>query len=551
MIKSSFKTCGSTGPKGDDGITPHIGSNGNWYLGEKDTNIPATGPRGQRGFRGEQGLKGDKGDRGPKGDKGDKGNYVEVVNNFNGGVDKALSAEKGKELNERVNQIEELTPVWQSFEGTGNININNSFDGFAKDLVIKGQTLQSLGGFKSHVFNSDTSDARTKTIRFEYPVKPADDFYLSFNLKYNAKVGEDVSLKIYYKLEDDTNISFYSSGIDTDGNKILNLRLMDTSGQNTKPIKEICLYFEVKAISAGLIATITDCMVFKGRPKSIPATYFDSITSSGEQEDNKIKIKSIGKNLFTGWIKNAYINDSNGQYVNDEGNVASDFIDVASNSYIMSQNGDNIRVSNIYEYRGDKSYIQGRTTPVSGYLQLTKETKYIIVSITKDSYDKFLLHEGTIATNYEQYRSKLIEIPLPFQKGLKSTLDGSVYDEINGNTGEIIQRVSDEYTALSKPVIHKIDDVQLATFDETTHITQENNILSDISFKAKISLSSQTKRLNNEIKVIRKENELLKENINDLSSVVIALFNINYLPENDEYVQKSLYKIKERNLSYD
>lgn len=59
MIKSNFMPCGSLGPKGDDGITPHVGSNGNWYLGEQDTNIGATGPRGPRGFRGEQGLKGE------------------------------------------------------------------------------------------------------------------------------------------------------------------------------------------------------------------------------------------------------------------------------------------------------------------------------------------------------------------------------------------------------------------------------------------------------------------------------------------------------------
>lgn len=58
MIKSNFMPCGSSGPKGDSGITPHIGDNGNWYLGEQDTGIAATGPRGQRGFRGEQGLKG-------------------------------------------------------------------------------------------------------------------------------------------------------------------------------------------------------------------------------------------------------------------------------------------------------------------------------------------------------------------------------------------------------------------------------------------------------------------------------------------------------------
>lgn len=58
MIKSNFRPCGDIGPKGDNGLTPHIGKNGNWYIGEKDTGVKAEGPRGQRGFRGEQGISG-------------------------------------------------------------------------------------------------------------------------------------------------------------------------------------------------------------------------------------------------------------------------------------------------------------------------------------------------------------------------------------------------------------------------------------------------------------------------------------------------------------
>lgn len=40
---------GPTGPKGDDGVTPHIGANGNWWIGETDTGTPATGPEGPQG----------------------------------------------------------------------------------------------------------------------------------------------------------------------------------------------------------------------------------------------------------------------------------------------------------------------------------------------------------------------------------------------------------------------------------------------------------------------------------------------------------------------
>ena len=64
---------GDTGPKGDpgkDGITPTIGENGNWYLGEEDTGKPS---RGEQGPAGQDGAKGDKGDKGDKGNPGPTG----------------------------------------------------------------------------------------------------------------------------------------------------------------------------------------------------------------------------------------------------------------------------------------------------------------------------------------------------------------------------------------------------------------------------------------------------------------------------------------------
>lgn len=55
---------GTDGTDGTDGITPHIGDNGNWYLGGTDTGKPsrgATGPAGADGKAGGQGPKGDAG----------------------------------------------------------------------------------------------------------------------------------------------------------------------------------------------------------------------------------------------------------------------------------------------------------------------------------------------------------------------------------------------------------------------------------------------------------------------------------------------------------
>ena len=55
---------------GADGLTPTIGDNGNWYLGETDTGKPS---RGDKGDTGSQGEKGDTGAQGPQGEQGPAG----------------------------------------------------------------------------------------------------------------------------------------------------------------------------------------------------------------------------------------------------------------------------------------------------------------------------------------------------------------------------------------------------------------------------------------------------------------------------------------------
>lgn len=52
---------------------PSIGDNGNWYIGDLDTGVAATGEQGEQGIQGEKGDKGDTGETGATGAKGDKG----------------------------------------------------------------------------------------------------------------------------------------------------------------------------------------------------------------------------------------------------------------------------------------------------------------------------------------------------------------------------------------------------------------------------------------------------------------------------------------------
>lgn len=73
---------GDKGAAGADGITPHIGDNGNWYLGTTDTGKPSRGENGVTPHIGENGNwyigntdtgKPSRGETGEKGDKGDTG----------------------------------------------------------------------------------------------------------------------------------------------------------------------------------------------------------------------------------------------------------------------------------------------------------------------------------------------------------------------------------------------------------------------------------------------------------------------------------------------
>ena len=54
----SFSEALLKGDKGADGITPHIGENGNWYLGDTDTGKPSRGEKGDKGDKGAKGANG-------------------------------------------------------------------------------------------------------------------------------------------------------------------------------------------------------------------------------------------------------------------------------------------------------------------------------------------------------------------------------------------------------------------------------------------------------------------------------------------------------------
>ena len=100
---------GQDGEDGVDGITPHIGTNGNWFIGTTDTGNPS---RGEKGDAGEKGLQGIQGEKGEKGDKGDTGN--DGADGVDGktpvkGVDYFTQEDKTSFVTDVLNAL----PTWQ------------------------------------------------------------------------------------------------------------------------------------------------------------------------------------------------------------------------------------------------------------------------------------------------------------------------------------------------------------------------------------------------------------------------------------------------------
>lgn len=61
---------GPAGSDGQDGTTPHIGANGNWWIGTTDTGVKAQGDKGENGQNGQDGQPGKDGQDGEDGQNG-------------------------------------------------------------------------------------------------------------------------------------------------------------------------------------------------------------------------------------------------------------------------------------------------------------------------------------------------------------------------------------------------------------------------------------------------------------------------------------------------
>ena len=110
---------------GADGLTPTIGENGNWYLGDTDTGKPSRGDKGDTGAKGEKGDKGDTGETGATGAAGAAGKsaYAYAQDGGYTGTEEQFAAKLAQEKFANPNALTFTGAVTGSYDGSAPVSV--------------------------------------------------------------------------------------------------------------------------------------------------------------------------------------------------------------------------------------------------------------------------------------------------------------------------------------------------------------------------------------------------------------------------------------------
>lgn len=131
---------------GADGLTPTIGDNGNWYLGDTDTGKPS------RGERGETGAKGEKGDTGAIGADG-KSAYQYAQDGGYTGTEAEFAAKLAQEKFASPNALTFTGAVTGSYDGSApvSVKIPEGGSGEAWELLYETTLTEDAATFSQEI----------------------------------------------------------------------------------------------------------------------------------------------------------------------------------------------------------------------------------------------------------------------------------------------------------------------------------------------------------------------------------------------------------------
>ncbi len=271
--------------------------------------------------------------------------------------------------------------------------LDNSENGFVRNMQIKGRTLQNLATVKGG--NIDYQNNKWIKVPYSINLKANTTYTIVFNTKNNTL---NSTIAIAFKNPD----VYIGRVTDANVNGITKFTFASKNNHDGMTI-----YTDTS--TAGNVE-IDNIMVIEGEPKEIPP-YFEGIQSTGELEGNKISILTCGKNLFdmTNAISGKYIEFDSGRLNTNNDFWASDFIRIKQNQQYITNGVSEGRQCAFYN--SEKKYISGLLRYQT--FKSPVNAQYIRVSDENSSLNEFQLEEGTTATLYEDYKADKTEILLP------------------------------------------------------------------------------------------------------------------------------------------
>ena len=147
---------------GADGLTPTIGDNGNWYLGETDTGKPSRGDKGDKGDKGDTGETGATGAVGADG----KSAYAYAQDGGYVGTEEQFAAKLAKEKFANPNALTFTGAVNETYDGSsaktieipsggggGGTNLSPVYENTFENIAGINETIDALNGKENFVFN--------------------------------------------------------------------------------------------------------------------------------------------------------------------------------------------------------------------------------------------------------------------------------------------------------------------------------------------------------------------------------------------------------------
>lgn len=295
---------------------------------------------------------------------------------------------------------------------------------------IKGKTIQNLSTLREGTLNFSPTPANSVFIDPTYTLKANTDYTIILNIKSNTL---DSSFKLSLHAIDH---SVFWEGINEHG------KTGEFRFKFNKSTEIISVRFYTDNTNAGSVE-LTDIMLLEGNHLTTPLEelpFVEGIKSVGETEDNKVVVKSCGKNLFDGKLQRGY-------WFNGSLNP-SDY-SVASINYIPVKINTNYTITienysgKIYVAELSSSFNELGTHTISSGSSITVNKGNFIKFCTDNSSTAKLelnahiqIEEGTVVTPYEPYKEYRQEIHL--KEPLRSLPNG-VCDELVGN--KVIRRV--------------------------------------------------------------------------------------------------------------